>query len=190
MNFQIEILDKDSLRRLVRQLKAQMPECEKKSQSDAIFSKLEQNAHFKNARNIALYWSLNDEVDTHQFIEKWHQQENIYLPTVIGNDLIFRQYAGIDNMQAGAFGILEPTGNKLNNISDIDLVIVPGVAFDAHNNRMGRGRGFYDRILSSTKAYKIGIAFRCQIFSQIPTNNNDIAMDEVISVMSAKKLQH
>lgn len=187
MNFQTEILDKNALRRLVRQLKAQMPECEKKSQADAILSKLEQNAHFKNARNIALYWSLNDEVDTHQFIEKWHRQKNIYLPAVIGNDLAFRQYTGIDNMQAGVFSILEPTGNKLNNIADIDLVIVPGMAFDTHNNRMGRGRGFYDRILSTTKAYKIGIAFECQLFRQIPANSNDIAMDEVISGISTIK---
>ena len=59
-------------------------------------------------------------------------------------------------------------------------MIVPGVAFDAQNNRMGRGRGFYDRALQQSGAFKIGVAFNCQIFKQIPTIETDIPMDLVV----------
>ena len=59
-------------------------------------------------------------------------------------------------------------------------MIVPGVAFDLRNNRMGRGRGFYDRFLPQTQAVKVGVAFECQQFAEIPANQNDIPMDEVI----------
>ena len=99
---------------------------------------------------------------------------------VVGDDLIFREYTGIDNMRKGAFGILEPTGPELGDIASIGLIIVPGVAFDLQNNRMGRGRGFYDRLLANSKAFKIGAAYNCQLFSQIPTEQTDIPMDLVV----------
>ena len=83
-------------------------------------------------------------------------------------------------MTAGAFGILEPTGRQLDNVAQIGLIIVPGVAFDLQNNRMGRGRGYYDRLLAISKAYKIGTAYSCQIFNQIPTEETDIPMDLVV----------
>lgn len=181
MNQQISILDKNSLRRLVRQLKAQMTGSDKQAQSDSIFAKLEQTQFFAKAKDIAIYWSLDDEVCTHRFIEKWHRQKGVYLPVVVGNDLIFKQYTGMNDMKAGAFGISEPTGPEIGDLDKIDIVIVPGIAFDANNNRMGRGRGFYDRMLSATNAYKVGVAFDCQLFQQIPANENDIAMDMTIT---------
>ena len=180
MNGQITILDKPSLRRMVSQLKAQMTDDEKLRQANAVFAQVEQLLRFADAKDVAVYWSLNDEIDTQRFIEKWYNKKRIWLPVVVGNELVFRQYTGIDNMRKGAFGILEPTGPELNNIASIGVIIVPGVAFDAQNNRMGRGRGFYDRALQQSGAFKIGVAFNCQIFKQIPTIETDIPMDLVV----------
>ena len=180
MNGQITILDKPSLRRMVSQLKAQMSPDEKARRSDCVFAQVEQLQQFADAEDVAVYWSLNDEIDTNRFIEKWYNKKRIWLPVVVGNDLVFRQYTGIKDMQKGAFGILEPTGPELNNIASIGVIIVPGVAFDAQNNRMGRGRGFYDRALQQSGAFKIGVALNCQIFRQIPTIGTDIPMDLVI----------
>lgn len=172
-------IDKQSLRRLVTQLKSQLSATEKQCEADAIFSQIEQNKWFSQSRNFAAYWALPDEMPTQQFIEKWYKQKNVYLPIVEGDTLIFRRYEGFEKMKNGEFGIQEPTGEILNNLNLLDFVIVPGVAFDLQNNRMGRGRGFYDRILSQTTAKKIGVAFKCQIFNTIPICNTDIKMDFV-----------
>lgn len=180
MNGQITILDKPSLRRMVGQLKKLLTEGEKRRQADSVFAQIEQLQQFKAATDIAVYWSLDDEIDTHRFIEKWFNRKRLWLPVVVGDDLIFRQFEGTDKMTAGAFGILEPTGRQLDNVAQIGLIIVPGVAFDLQNNRMGRGRGFYDRLLANSQAFKIGAAYNCQLFSQIPTEQTDIPMDLVV----------
>ncbi|MBP5668076.1 MAG: 5-formyltetrahydrofolate cyclo-ligase [Salinivirgaceae bacterium] len=180
MNGQITILDKPSLRRMVGQLKKLLTEGEKQRQVDSVFAQIEQLQQFKATTDIAVYWSLDDEIDTHRFIEKWFNRKRLWLPVVVGDDLIFKQFEGADKMTAGAFGILEPTGRQLDNVAQIGLIIVPGVAFDLQNNRMGRGRGFYDRLLANSRAYKIGIAYSCQIFNQIPTEETDIPMDLVV----------
>lgn len=181
MKGQITILDKPSLRRMVSQLKARMTDSEKQRQANAVFTQIEQLQEFGAAEDVAVYWSLNDEIDTSRFIEKWYNKKRIWLPVVVGDDLIFRQYTGIGNMRKGAFGILEPSGPELNDIASIEVIIVPGVAFDLQNNRMGRGRGFYDRALQQSGAFKIGVAFNCQIFKQIPTIGTDIPMDLVVA---------
>lgn len=180
MNGQITILDKPSLRRMVGQLKKLLTDSDKRWQADSVFAQIEQLQQFKAATDIAVYWSLDDEIATHRFIEKWFNRKRLWLPVIVGDDLIFRQFEGIDKMTAGAFGILEPTGRQLDNVAQIGLIIVPGVAFDLQNNRMGRGRGFYDRLLANSRAYKIGIAYSCQIFNQIPTGQTDIPMDLVV----------
>lgn len=180
MNGQITILDKPSLRRMVGQLKKLLTDSDKRRQADSVFAQIEQIQQFKAATDIAVYWSLDDEIDTHRFIEKWFNRKRLWLPVVVGDNLIFRQFEGADKMTAGAFGILEPTGRQLDNVAQIGLMIVPGVAFDLLNNRMGRGRGFFDRLLANSKAFKIGAAYNCQLFSQIPTEQTDIPMDLVV----------
>ena len=176
----IKILDKNALRRLVRQLKAQLSDEQKQVCANYVFEQLEQKSYFIDAQNIIVYWSLDDELPTRQFIEEWYQRKNIYLPVVQGDDLVFRQYSGAEAMRQGAFGILEPCGDALSDLSIIDLGIVPGIAFDLQNNRMGRGRGFYDRFLPRLHATKVGVAFECQLFPKIPANQHDVLMNEVI----------
>lgn len=181
MKGNIEILDKNSLRRLVKQLKSNLTDVQKRMAADDVFAKVEQLPQFVEAKNVAAYWSLPDELPTHDFVEKWCKQKNLYLPVVVGDNLVFRKYASNADMQPGAFGIAEPCGDDLPDLQNIDVVIVPGVAFDAVKSRMGRGRGFYDRFLSQTNAYKIGVAFGCQLFDKIPTSDADIPVDEVIT---------
>ena len=82
-----------------------------------------------------------------------------------------------------SFHILEPKGEErymVNNTS-IDLFIVPGVAFDFQNHRMGYGKGYYDKYLKDSKGYKIGVAFKEMVFDKIPYDDNDIPMDMVIA---------
>ncbi len=138
---------------------------------------------FRDAQTILLYWSMEDEVQTHDFVNRWYQQKTLLLPCVDGDDLRLRQYTGPECLKEGEqFGIGEPTGPEYTDLNSVQMIIVPGVAFDRHNNRMGRGRGFYDRLLKSTpNAYKVGVAFNFQMVELVPTEEFDVPMNAVIT---------
>jgi 5-formyltetrahydrofolate cyclo-ligase len=79
------------------------------------------------------------------------------------------------------FGIPEPSGELFKDYNEIDLILVPGVAFDIENNRMGRGKAYYDKLLSSLKAFKLGVCFDFQLLQSVPTDEHDIKMDRILS---------
>jgi len=172
---------KKELRIHIRKLKQQLPDSLRLEKSEKIMSLLESDPSFKQAKTVLIYWSMSDEVHTHDFISKWYKTKTILLPSVKGNLLKLKQFTGLESMQPGELmGILEPTGPEFLDSESIDLIVVPGVAFDRNNFRMGRGRGFYDRLLSGNHSKKIGICFDFQLFETIPTEVHDIAMDRVL----------
>ena len=176
-------MDKKELRIQIRAAKKAVPFCEKLSRSRDIMSRVEDLNEFVQANVVLLYWSMEDEVQTHEFVEKWYKSKTILLPCVDGDDLLLRQYTGNDCMQNGEqFGIGEPTGDEYTDLESVKAIIVPGVAFDKEGHRMGRGRGFYDRLLKSTpNAYKIGVCFDFQMVGNVPVEPHDVMMDKVIS---------
>ena len=111
-----------------------------KLKSAKILAALEAHPAFRAANTILLYHSLGDEVDTHTFIKKWSSEKRILLPVVVGDDLELRIYTGPDDMTTGSYGIEEPTGEVFTDYAAIDLIAVPGVAFDRKGNRLGRGK--------------------------------------------------
>lgn len=175
--------EKSELRKLVRNAKNAVPFEEKVARSRNIMLRVEQHEMFLKSKTLLLYWSMDDEVATHEFVERWYHEKCILLPCVEGDDLLLRQYRGPESMRPGPqFGIPEPVGPVYSDLDAIDMIIIPGVAFDIHNNRMGRGRGFYDRLLKSTpNAYKVGVAFSFQMFDNIPVEPFDVPMDLVVS---------
>ncbi len=167
----------------MRDRKRAIPSEEKLRRSENILRRLEQMPQFKTSQVVLMYWSMADEVQTHTFVERWYRQKTVLLPCVDGDDLRLRRYTGPECMTAGPqFGIGEPTGPKWTDLAAVDLIVVPGVAFDRQGNRMGRGRGFYDRMLKSTpNAVKIGVAYDFQILDAIPVEPHDVPMDAVIT---------
>lgn len=167
----------------MRAAKAGVPADEKLRRSEAIMAKVGTLPEFVHARVVLLYWSMADEVQTHAFVERWHKDKTVLLPCVDGDDLRLRQYTGSRCMVAGEqFGIGEPTGEEWTDLGAVDLIVVPGVAFDKQCNRMGRGRGFYDRLLKSTpNAFKVGVGYSFQVLDTIPTEEFDVKMNIVIS---------
>lgn len=181
-------MDKKQLRKQIRERKKEFSLSEKIELSKPVFEKIEKEELFKEAKVVLLYYSMDDEVYTHDFVEKHYKTKTILLPCVDGDDLILRQYLGIESMKAGEqFGILEPVGKEFNDLEKIDLMIIPGVAFDKEKNRLGRGRGFYDRLLKTVNATKIGVCFDFQIVEQVPTEDFDVKMDVVISTTNIYK---
>lgn len=149
--------------------------------SDDILKRIEDHPVFQNAKTVLLYHSLPDEVYTHDFIRKWYTHKRILLPVVTGNTLELYTYTGPEKMQTGAYGIAEPTEGKFSNFKEIDLAIIPGMAFDRRGNRLGRGKGYYDRLLPFLAGtYKLGVCFPYQLLESIPTENFDVRMNEVI----------
>lgn len=176
-------MEKAEVRKQMRELKRAVSPEEKLRRSDGIMRKVEALPEFQQARVVLLYWSMADEVQTHAFVEKWYKDKVLLLPCVDGDDLRLRQYTGPECMVAGEqFGIGEPTGEEFTALEQIEMIMVPGVAFDRRCNRMGRGRGFYDRLLKSTpNALKVGVAFDFQLMDEIPTEPFDVKMDKVVS---------
>lgn len=136
---------------------------------------------FQQANKIFIYNALQDEVQTFDFIRKWGDKKNFYLPVVAEDDIVFRECTSSVSFTQSTLGIMEPLGEDFTDYDKIDLVIVPGVAFDRNKNRMGRGKGFYDRFLPKIKAPKMGICFEFQLLDNIPADNNDIKMDYIVS---------
>ncbi len=185
-------MDKAEVRKQMREMKRTVPMEEKLRRSERILRRVEQLPQFQEARVVLMYWSMADEVQTHDFVERWYREKTVLLPCVDGDDLRLRQYTGPECMVAGEqFGIGEPAGRdrlgaagseEWTDLKAVDMIIVPGVAFDRQRNRMGRGRGFYDRMLKSTpNAVKVGIAYDFQLMDSIPTEPHDVKMDEVIT---------
>lgn len=175
-------MTKAEIRKQIRALKRAMTLDEKLRRSDVIMHQLEQTPQFGTSKVVLLYWSMDDEVQTHAFVEKWYRDKVLLLPCVQGDDLVLRQYIGPDCMVAGEqFGIGEPSGKEWTDLDAIGMIAVPGVAFDYSNNRMGRGRGFYDRLLKTTPhAAKIGLAYSFQMMDEIPVEPHDVPMDLII----------
>ncbi len=175
------VYQKQKLRKIIQQRKKTLSKAEREEESVNVFYELEKTAVFQKATHILAYWSLFDELHTHYFINKWCNNKRIYLPKVVGDQVEVVPYLGIKSMKKGAFGILEPQGIALSTLHEIDLVIVPGVAFTKDGNRMGRGGGYYDRLLPLlTKATMVGVCYKCQIFDIIPVEEHDIKMDIVL----------
>lgn len=135
------------------------------------------------AREVMLFWSLPDEVDTVPLIrEALAANKRVYLPRVVpGGDLEIREYVPC-SMKPGKWGIFEPDEEAplLRDYSLLDLVIVPGIAFTSAGVRLGRGKSFYDRLLPKIPSAKfVGVCYPCQIVEKIPADSWDIQMERV-----------
>ncbi len=173
--------EKKQLRKHIRALKNSITFEEKKKRSEVIWQQVEQLAEFQQAQYVMLYWSMEDEVFTHEFVKKHAMHKKIILPAIIGDNLVLRQFEGEQNLSPDKqYQVMEPTGSTFDTPEKLGLIIVPGVAFDAQNNRLGRGKAFYDKLLKSVSCSKVGVCFDFQFVDKVPCEATDIKMDQVI----------
>lgn len=180
-------MEKSDIRRKIKNLRMMLSEMEKASAAEEVFAQLEKTAAFMMADNILMYHSLPDELQTIKFLQKWHDRKRFFLPRVNGVNLDILPYEET-RLELGSFQIEEPTGEDVVDVDDIELMVIPAVAFDRKGNRLGRGKGFYDRLLSSSKATKIGVGYEFQLLDSIPSEPHDVAMDMVITQKTVIKL--
>lgn len=173
-------MNKADIRRNVRNRKNLLSETDRQEAARNVFARLESLAQFMLADNIMLYHSLPDELSTREFIEKWHERKHFFLPRVNGLDLDILPYDRT-RLHLGSFHIEEPTGDECVDLNCIDMIIVPAVAYDSNGNRVGRGRGYYDRLLARAKSVTIGVGYDFQLFESIEVEPHDIPVDIVIT---------
>jgi 5-formyltetrahydrofolate cyclo-ligase len=168
---------KQAFRKEVKLLLSKLSVMEIAAKSEAVWRQVEQLEEFRQAATVLLFASLPTEVQTQSFMQRWNGQKQFLLPIVHGDTLLVG--ASSELRASACFGLLEPV-RALTEIPPIDLAIIPGLAFDRHNNRLGRGKGYYDRFLKVTGSYKVGVCFACQLFEQIPHEEQDVKMDRVL----------
>ena len=173
-------MNKDSIRLRVKARKSLLDENERASAARRVFDLVENTAAFMLAEHILMYHSLPDELSTREFIDRWSARKRFYLPRVNGVSLDILPYDR-SRLHLGAFNIEEPTGDETADINDIELIIVPGVAYDRRGNRIGRGKGYYDRLLRDTRAVTIGVAYSCQLCDDIEPDEFDVPVNYVIT---------
>lgn len=179
---------KRSLRKKIRTIKHTFSADQLQAFSEDVCSRLSKEPKLINAKTILAYYPLPDEVNIAGFLDTLISKgKRVVLPEVVSDsEMILREYQGSFNLHSGSFGILEPNGEIFNDFFQIDIALIPGMAFDANGNRLGRGKGYYDRffarILSEvgTLPYLIGICFPFQKVEVVPTDEHDYPMDTII----------
>jgi 5-formyltetrahydrofolate cyclo-ligase len=141
---------------------------------------------YTSAKTVAIYYDIASEVSTDVIRHaSLAEGKRIALPKTFGDHMHFYSFVSGEPMERSYFGVWEPLGEeeKLISPEEIDLIIVPGLAFDRELNRLGFGRGFYDRYLSGCSAFKVGICYDAQIAEkdEIPIDCYDVKMDMVIT---------
>lgn len=179
---------KKSLRKKAQRTRASQGDKDKLSLQ--ILSNLGDLASFQRSHTVLLYLSHSSEVRTILELDTFLQMgKRILVPYCEGNSLQTFWLKNRDELEEGEFGILEPSvewrrvkERKVSN-DEIDLIIVPGLAFDRNGGRLGYGRGYYDRFLSQVRldCALVGLAFECQIVREVPMSEHDMPLDVVIT---------
>ena len=151
----------------------------KKKKSTVIVDKIINLDLYQKSKVIAIYNSLVNEVDTSELIKRSIHEKIVLLPKIINDKMVFIIIDNNTKSVKNNFGIYEPIGKIYDG--DIDLIIVPGVAFDRRHFRLGFGKGYYDKYLKEKNIYKIGICFIEQIVDYIPIDSYDVPMNMIIT---------
>jgi 5-formyltetrahydrofolate cyclo-ligase len=145
--------------------------------SRSLIQKIKQHPLYQKAKVVGLFSAIKHEPDLSPLLK---DSKIWLLPKVSGDNLIYVRYQSQSSLIKSELGILEPLGLK-DESSNLDLVIIPGIAFDTKGNRIGFGKGYFDRFLSSHQPpYVIGVAYPFQMQKQIKTTKSDVPVNEVL----------
>lgn len=176
-------MTKKNLRNYIRKQKQLYTASQLAAMSKDICDRVLASAWWQEAGTLLLYYPLADEVDVRPLIrDAYERGKRVLLPVCVGDELELRLYEGESSLARGAFGIMEPGGQLFapEHYPDIQLAVIPGMAFDRAGHRLGRGKGYYDRLLPKlTNARLHGICFPFQLCEDVPADAHDIPVHEV-----------
>jgi 5-formyltetrahydrofolate cyclo-ligase len=179
---------KAELRSLARRRRRELPD--KDLRSRQIWEWLRAMPGYAAAAAVMLYLDFGDEVRTRPFLpDLWREGKQTLVPYCEGLDLRLFRLEDPGELAAGTLGILEPRqelrgrGDRRAEPAELDLVLLPGVAFDRSGRRLGQGRGYYDRFLPRVRpaAPLVALAFDCQVFDRVPALPHDVPVDRIVT---------
>ena len=149
--------------------------------SEKIHENLKKNSSFINAQNIACYFPIGSEVNTHNImLDVLEQGKSLLLPKIIDDNIQFYIVPNLEKLEKGSFEIMEPK-DSCEKAKKIDCVLIPTVGASKLGVRLGYGKGYYDRFLSSANAVKISLTYSKQIIKSIPSDLHDIKIDWIVT---------
>jgi len=179
---------KARLREKLKQLRSQVTPGMAEAASQRVWTILAGLPEFKKAKGIGAFASTPNEINTFSILESSLESgKNLFLPRVAKDKAHFDYYLvrNLENLEPGRFGIPEPAEGRPADWGELDLVLVPGLAFDKTGNRLGYGQGYYDRILPHLKktCLTIGLAYSFQVDDQVPVSLKDVPVQALLTEM-------
>ena len=173
--------EQKALRAVIEQRRRILTPEEVAADSARIISQIEQMSAFRDAKTVLIYYPVHNEVDLRPLLAKYGDQKTFLFPVTHRHSMEVRPYDGEDMMRRGRYGVPEPQTKTYKG--HIDVIFVPGVVFDQHCHRIGRGAGYYDKFLSKQhSAKKIGVCYAFQLKKHtIPHSLHDHKMDRVVT---------
>ena len=151
--------------------------------SESVRQSIPSLPRWQDARVVAAYAALSGEPDLRPL--DWIGEKTVLLPRVDGEELVFHAVSDASQLKPGAFGVMEPDPEQCPAFDprEAEIIFVPGLAFTAEGQRLGRGRGFYDRLLAAMprEILRVGVCFPEQIASDVPQEPHDEEVDVVLS---------
>lgn len=177
--------EKILLRKTLLEKRKKLPCSLRLAKSRRILRRLSRDPVFQEAEHAAFYFGIAPEVETKSFLKKALKSKKVYLPKIgRSGSLTLRRVCLLSrDLKKGAYNIMEPRPSCPSRpAKKMDIILVPGVAFDKNGGRLGRGGGYYDRLLRKAgSAVKIGLCFREQIVKKVPMKAHDVRVDRVIT---------
>jgi len=185
---------KDEVRRIMLKRRREMSQEELDCKSQRIAELLFSLDLIQNSKIIMMYVNMPGEVRTERIIQDLLEAgKTVVVPVCIPQkvELLASEIKGLHELVPGHYGILEPKKEVIRPVDPgiLEIITVPGLAFDIHGNRVGHGKGYYDRFLMKVSPFakKIGLAFDFQLMSSVPVCHFDVPMDLIITESGIKK---
>lgn len=179
--------DKTKLRRAMRAQIARLTPAAMAAASESIRASIPSLVGWQQARTVASYAALPGEPDLQPL--QWTDTRTVLLPRVEGDLLVFHAVEDAAQLRPGAFGVLEPNPEYCPpaDPAAADIIFIPGLAFTADGARLGRGRGYYDRLLETLppRVLRVGVCFAEQVVPELPYESHDQPVDIVIGPAAA-----
>ncbi len=174
---------KDALRQKMREKRKTISPALHAKKSSQICERALKLPEYLEAEDVLFYVSTQSEVETHKLIKNALKSDKaIYAPRIEGRQIVVCRIHDWKDLEPGVFSILEPKEYcEPVHPRMIDLIFVPGLAFDSRGHRLGNGRAFFDGLLATTDAYKVGLAFEEQVIDFVPNEPHDIPVDLIIT---------
>lgn len=180
---EIRELDKQSIRKKMIKQRQDLSLVEYQDKSCSIIESLMNHPYYKEATTIGIYISFRQEVDTASYLEKIALEKQVCVPVIQDKEMCFVEYKK-ENLEKSKFGILEPVDGRTFLKDEIDLLVIPVVAFHKNGYRVGYGGGYYDRYLKEYQGHSIALAFSFQEIEELDFEEFDERVEAVLCEIS------